>query len=100
MDTRPGSVLVCVCPSLWNPGVLRTFAEQAVRARPSSRLVTSLTEYKFFSLCAVFEDPITRCLGVAVRDDHSPVVVRGFLFIVAGCGQMFSLPLRPAMLAQ
>jgi hypothetical protein len=40
----------------------------------------------FFGFLAVFEDPIARGFVVGVRDDHSPVVVLGFLLIFAGCG--------------
>lgn len=46
---------------------------------------------KPFSFRTVFEDPITGSLAVAVRDDHSPIVVLGFLRIF-GSGNAGILP--------
>jgi hypothetical protein len=51
---------------------------------PSSQHLTSPACSPSIRFGAVFEDPIAGCLAVAVRDDHSPVVMLGFLLIF-GC---------------
>ena len=71
----------------WKLSVLHIVAGHTVRAQLSS----GLTRSKLFSLRPVFEDPITGCLAVAGRDDHSPIVMFEFLLIF-GCGHRGILP--------
>jgi hypothetical protein len=40
-----------------------------------------LPDSKCFSLHTIFEDSVAGCLAVVVRDDHSEIVVLGFLLI-------------------